>query len=80
MIQIFDTTIKEVLNERLHKIETHFDADVIFYYGAIKDGLIKDFRDFIEKLKDDHKKNKLVIVLQQIGIGHVMYANHKNLA
>jgi hypothetical protein len=56
-----------VLNERLHKIETHFDADVVFYYGAIDSGLIKDFRDFIERLKDDHKKNKLVIVLNTPG-------------
>ena len=67
MIQIFDTTIKEVLNERLQRIETYFDADVIFYYGAIEGGLIKYFRDFIEKLKDDHKKNKLVIVLNTPG-------------
>jgi hypothetical protein len=51
VIQLFDITIKETLNERFQKLEAHFNADVIFYYGAIDGGLIKYFRDFIEKMK-----------------------------
>jgi hypothetical protein len=67
VIEIFDTTIKEVLNARLQKLEAHFDADVIFYYGVIDGSFIKDFRDFIEKLKDEREKDKLVIVLNTPG-------------
>jgi membrane-bound ClpP family serine protease len=60
----FETTVKEVLNERLRNLE----ADVIFYYGEIHPGLVKTFRDFIEKLKDsESKQNRLVIFLNTPG-------------
>jgi len=35
MKPIFDSTLHDILNDRLSKLETHFDADVIFYYGSI---------------------------------------------
>ena len=50
MKEIFDSTIQEILNERLTKLETHFDVDVIFYYGSIAENLEMPFRDFIEDL------------------------------
>ena len=48
---IFDSTIHDILNDRLSKLENYFDADVIFYYGSIANSLEKPFRDFIEDLK-----------------------------
>lgn len=50
-MRVFDSTIKETLNDRLGALEGHFDADVVFYYGEIHPFLAKPFRDFIEPLK-----------------------------
>ena len=68
MKPIFDSTIQEILNDRLAKLETHFNADVIFYYGPIGDSLEKPFRDFIEELKADAvQHNTLCIILNTLG-------------
>lgn len=67
-ISIFDNTIKETLSSRLSKIEEHFSADTIFYYGEMHPSYQKMFRDFIEKLKDDsNHKDTLVILLNTPG-------------
>lgn len=68
-ISIFDNTIKETLSSRLSKIEEHFSADTIFYYGEMHPSYQKMFRDFIEKLKNDGNLNKdtLVILLNTPG-------------
>ena len=69
MKPIFDSTIQDILNERLAALENHFQADVIFYYGPIGPSLEKPFRDFIEDLKDDKavKHNTLCIILNTPG-------------
>lgn len=68
MKPIFDLTLHNILNERLAKLETHFNADVIFYYGPIADSLEKPFRDFIEDLKNDTiQHNTLCIILNTPG-------------
>lgn len=68
MKPIFDSTIHDILNERLNKLELHFNADVIFYYGPIGDSLEKPFRDFIEDLKADQiQHNTLCIILNTPG-------------
>lgn len=69
MRQIFDETIKEILNQRLRKLEEYFDADVIFHYGEIHPALEKAFRDFIEQLKKDTEfdRDKLVVFLNTPG-------------
>ena len=68
-MQIFDTTINEILTDRLAALESHFEADVVFYFGPIQPGIEKIFRDFIEKLKEDKDRqcNRLVIVLNTPG-------------
>lgn len=60
-MQIFDITIKEILNERLEKLEQHFDADVLFYYGQISSGLDKPFRDVIEGIRTEGAMGKLPV-------------------
>lgn len=69
MRQIFDDTIRETLNERLRKLETYFESDVIFHYGEIHPSLEKSFRDFIEQLKKDAEfdRNRLTILLNTPG-------------
>jgi membrane-bound ClpP family serine protease len=68
MKPIFDLTLHNILNERLAKLETHFNADVIFYYGPIADSLEKPFRDFIEDLKNDPvQHDTLCIILNTPG-------------
>lgn len=68
-MQIFDTTILNILSERLAALEGHFDADVVFYYGEIHPTIEKMFRDCIEKLKEDQSqaKQRLVILLNTPG-------------
>lgn len=72
MISGFDETIKEVLTDRLVALETHFDSDVIFFYGQIQPGMEKFFRNFIEQLKEkkqekNETKSRLVIFLNTPG-------------
>lgn len=67
MKPIFDKTIHEILNERLQKLEEHFKADVIFFYGPIGDYIEKPFRDFVEQLKDDNDQTKLCVFLNTPG-------------
>lgn len=56
-MQIFDKTMEEILNQKLKGLEDHFQADVIFYCGPIAPGIIKYFRDFIEKLVSHATEN-----------------------
>ncbi len=55
-MEIFDTTIQELLRDRLEKLENFFRSDVVFYFGEIHPGFAKNFRDFIEKLCQDKAK------------------------
>ena len=65
---ISDSTFHDILNERLARLEAHFDADVIFYYGQIADSLERTFRDFIEDLKSDTiQDGNLCIILNTPG-------------
>jgi hypothetical protein len=68
MKPIFDSTLHDILNDRLFRLEAHFNADVIFYYGPIADSLEKPFRDFIEDLKSDTiQHGTLCIILNTPG-------------
>lgn len=72
-MQIYDQKIKDLLSESIIKLEEHFNADVIFYYGAIFDGLQKPFKDFIEhtvqnsKTKDGSTQKRLIFFLKTGG-------------
>jgi membrane-bound ClpP family serine protease len=66
-MQIFDSTIKDVLEERLKKIEQHFQADAIFYYGELSPSLVRPFRDFLERLSSEKKSMRLAFLLNTPG-------------
>jgi len=63
MKPIFDSTLADILNDRLSKLENYFNADVIFYYGSIANSLEKPFRDFIEDLKSDQVKHTTLCII-----------------
>lgn len=68
MKPIFDSTIHSILNERLDALEKHFEADVIFYFAPISNGLVKPFRDIIENLKlNEIENDRLCIILNTPG-------------
>ena len=68
MKPVFDSTIHDILNEKLKDIEKHFDADALFYYGAIFNGLENHFKELIEELREDTtKKDRLCIILNTSG-------------
>lgn len=68
MKPIFDSTVQDILNERLNKLEEHFKADFLFYHGPITDSLDKPFRDLIEELKSDPApRDTLFIILNTPG-------------
>jgi hypothetical protein len=67
-MRVFDSTIKDTLNKRLGDLETHFDADVVFYYGEIHPFMAKPFRDFIEPLRlGVTARSRLAMVLNTPG-------------
>jgi len=67
-VQVFDQTIKELLNERLEALEKHFDADVVFYFGEIHPFMIRPFRDFIERRREtEGSKERLVVIINTPG-------------
>ncbi len=68
----FDNSLKELMNEKLGKLEEAFAADVIFFYGEIHTSIIRPFRDLVEDLKKTSdpakpEQRKLVIILNTPG-------------
>lgn len=67
-MMLFDTTLKETLAKQLSELEKHFSADCAFYFGEIHPYIIKLFRDFLEKLPGDEKRQeRLVLFLNTPG-------------
>lgn len=68
MKALFDSTIHEILNSKLNDVEAHFDADVLFYYGAIFNGMENQFKELLEELSEDpSKKDRLCVILNTPG-------------
>jgi Serine dehydrogenase proteinase len=64
----FDDQVREALKQRVLDLETHFDGDVIFFYGPIFPSVQRRFRDFVEQLKaDGQQRARLVIFLNTPG-------------
>lgn len=66
-LPIFDQTITEIVRERVIKLEMHFEADVVFFYGNLETGIVRPFRDFIEKLAMPGHKQRLVFFVNTPG-------------
>ncbi len=65
---VLDTTIKQIVTDRLQAVEQHVDGDVAFYFGPIDPGTLRLFRDFIERLAgSDKRQTRLVLLLNTPG-------------
>ncbi|MGB3425630.1 MAG: hypothetical protein WBF84_16925 [Castellaniella sp.] len=63
-----DYFVSFIINRKLEDLETHFEADVLSYYGPIGTWAVKPFRIAIEKVAiDKNKKHRLVVVLNTGG-------------
>jgi len=68
-MQILDETVKQTVTDRLLKLEKHMEGDVAFFYGSIDVGVIRTFRDFLERMASTsaHGKKRLVFLLNTPG-------------
>ncbi len=63
-----DRNIIEQINTRAESIEKHLNANVIYYKGIIHPALVKDYRDFIERVVSKKgKKDTVAIFLKTQG-------------
>jgi len=59
---VLDREIERSCRLQLLELEKHFESDVIFFYGELRPGVDKLFRDAIERLKEE-KENKLRLTI-----------------
>lgn len=65
---ILDREIEQAANNYLRQLEQSMDSDVVFYYGEIRHGVERLFRDLIEDLAADaEKRTALTVVLTTPG-------------
>ncbi|NOX47439.1 MAG: serine dehydrogenasease [Chlorobi bacterium] len=75
-----DTSIKELLQKKLLKIENYFNADVFSYYGPIIDGNENIVLDIIENIAiDKNKKEKLIVLLTTAGGSAIAVERYVNI-
>lgn len=74
------STIKDLLNQKLIKIENHLSADIFCYYGNIVDGLENQILGLIEDISNDKdKKNRLVVILTTTGGSAIAVERYVNI-
>lgn len=68
-MQILDETVKQMVTDRLLRLEKHLEGDVAFFYGSIDVGVIRTFRDFVERMARDstYGQKRLVFLLNTAG-------------
>lgn len=75
-----DTTIQELLNQKIHELEQHFDADIFTYFGLITDGNEIPILKIIEQLADPKtKKERLYIILTTGGGSAIAVERYVNM-
>lgn len=75
-----DSTIHELLNQKLSAIEKGFNSDVITYYGAIVDGIENFLLERIEEIaKSKNKKHTLSIILTTTGGSAIAVERYVNI-
>ena len=59
---MLDHMILAQINQYAESLEKHFDADVIYFQGPMHPFLLKEFRNFIEKIVDQPSKKKTLCI------------------
>ena len=66
-MRMLDQSVKDELSARVATLEVLFDGNVMAYVGQIHPAYLKDFRNFIELLVLNDKKDRLIINLHTPG-------------
>ncbi|HNX58178.1 MAG TPA: serine dehydrogenasease, partial [Spirochaetota bacterium] len=75
-----DTSIKDILNQKLSELEKHFNSDFLYYYGPILDGSEINVLRIIEEMADDpQKKDRLYIMLTTPGGSAIAVERYVNI-
>lgn len=75
-----DTSIKDLLINRLITLEEHFCADFLVYYGPIVDGNENVFLKIVEDIATDlNKKEKIYVMLTTTGGSAVAVERYVNI-
>lgn len=66
---LLDQSIFEEINKKAHLLEEELKSDVLFYSGGIHLGYFRVFRDFVEKVKSNSKReeNAISVFLRTAG-------------
>jgi serine dehydrogenase proteinase len=74
-----DNIISSLLNEKLTELESHFNADILMYYGPFEGGE-NQFLTVVEDLaKDENKKDKLFVILTTGGGSAIVVERFVNI-
>lgn len=66
----FDRSIHEIVDARCERLEDELKSDVIFYHGSIYPHFFREFRDFIEQVKNaSAREEDTISVLLRTGGG-----------
>lgn len=68
MKPVIDDKIHKLLNERLNKLESHFEADVLTFFGPFEGGE-NFFLKIVEDLVNDGQKNEKIFIVLTTGGG-----------
>jgi len=68
MKPVIDDKIHKLLNERLNKLESHFEADVLTFFGPFEGGE-NFFLKIVEDLVNDGQKNETIFIVLTTGGG-----------
>lgn len=75
-----DTTIHDLLNQKIVELENHFESDIFTYYGPIIDGNEIPILKIIEQLANpETKKDRLFIVLTTGGGSAIAVERYVNM-
>ncbi len=75
-----DSSIKNLLTDKLVLLENHFQADFLVYYGPIVDGNENVFLKIVEDIATDkEKKDKIYIMLTTSGGSAVAVERYVNI-
>ena len=62
-LDLFDRSIFDLVNDRARSVEKCLNADVVFYHGPIHPARFRNFRDFIEEVKQKSDRDEEAVAM-----------------